>query len=297
MKIRFAVSLGLDSTAVDPFAKELVELERLGFDTVWLADVPLGATLDPIVGLSFAAAATSTLKVGANVVPLGRNPLTLAKSLAQIDQLSQGRLLLSFVVGLDQPGERQALGTVGSNRGRLLEEVTPLLRDWLAGEAVTHGHDGDRYHFDGTPSPGRSYQDPLEIWFGGSGPAALDRTGRLADGWLGAALSPPEALLARQRIEQAATEFGRTIDPEHFGLSIPYAAHEPDARTIESLRSRRPDADLADLLPVGGEHLGRLIARHMDVGMSKFVVRPVGLGADRHAGLGELADLLLPLQT
>ena len=78
---------------------------------MWLSDIPLGATLDPVVGLSFAIAATSSLKLGANVVPLGRNPLTLAKSLAQIDQMSGGRLLLSFVVGLDQPGERQALGS------------------------------------------------------------------------------------------------------------------------------------------------------------------------------------------
>jgi probable F420-dependent oxidoreductase len=269
----------------------------MGFDTVWLSDVPLGATIDPLVGLAYAAAVTSTLKLGANVVPIGRNPLTLAKSLAQIDRLSQGRLLLSFVVGLDQPGERQALGALGTNRGRILEEVTPLLRIWWAGGAVSHGHEQGHYHFSDVRSPSRSYQQPLEVWFGGSGPAALARTGRLADGWLGSAMSPQEALVARQRIEEAAAESGRTIDPEHFGLSIPYATQEPDRRTLELLRARRPDADLEGLIPVGPEHLHRLLAAHVDAGLSKFVVRPVDVDGDRHRALSELADLLLPLQT
>ena len=201
------------------------------------------------------------------------------------------------MVGLDQPGERQALGALGTNRGRILEEVKPLLRTWWAGEPVSHGHEQGRYSFDNVPSPSRSYQQPLEVWFGGSGPAALARTGRLADGWLGSAMSDQEALIARQRIEEAATEAGRTIDPEHFGLSIPYAAQEPDRRTLELLRGRRPDADLAGLLPVGPAQLQRLLAGHVDAGLSKFVVRPVDVDGDRHRALSELADLLLPLQT
>ena len=246
----------------------------------------------------FAAAATSKLKLGANLVPIGRNPITLAKSLAQVDQLSGGRVLLSFVVGLDQPGERQALGTVGANRGALVEEITPLLRTWWAGESVTF--DNGTYRFDRVPSPGTSRQQPLEVWFGGSGPAALARTGRVADGWLGSAMTPLEAGAARQRIEQAAAGAARTIDPEHFGLSIPYATKEPDQRTIDQLRTRRPDADVAQLIPVGPDHLRRLVTEYVDAGISKFVVRPAGPGAsldERLAGLNDLADLLLPLQT
>jgi probable F420-dependent oxidoreductase len=296
MKIRFAVSAGVGTGDLDRFADDVTTIESTGFDTMWLSDVPLGATVDPIVGLSYAAAMTSTLKLGANIVPIGRNPLTLAKSLAQIDRLSSGRLLLSLVVGLDQPGERQALGAVGVNRGQLLEQVTPLLRSWWAGESVNHGHEGS-YQFDNVTLPCKSHQQPLEVWFGGSGPAALVRAGRLADGWLGSAVSPHEAQTARIRIEEVATDSGRWIDPEHFGLSIPYAAHEPDRRTLELLRSRRPDADLEQLLPVGPGRLRDLLVAHVDAGLSKFVVRPVDGGEDRHRALSELADLLLPLQT
>jgi probable F420-dependent oxidoreductase len=297
MKIRFAVAAGVGARDLEPFAADLTEIEALGFDTVWLSDVPLGATIDPIVGLAYAAAATSTLKLGANIVPIGRNPLALAKSLAQIDQMSQGRLLLSFVVGLDQPGERRALGAVGANRGRVLEEVTPLLRAWWAGEPVSHDPELGMYSFDTVASPGRSYQQPLEVWFGGSGPAALARVGRIADGWLGSAMSPQEAEAARRRIEESAAESSRMIDPEHFGLSIPYAAKEPDRRTLDLLRSRRPDADLESLFPVGPEKLRRLLAAHVEAGLSKFVVRPVDMDADRHRALSDLADLVLPLQS
>jgi probable F420-dependent oxidoreductase len=296
MKIRFAISTGIYGSDLTAFGEEVRTIEALGFDTVWLSDIPLGATLDPIVGLSFAAAATSSLKLGANLVPLGRNPLTLAKSLAQIDQLSGGRVLLSFVVGLDQPGERQALGVgTGANRGRLIEEMMPLLRAWWAGESVTY--DGERYHLTDVASPQPSRQQPLEVWFGGSGPAALARTGRLADGWLGSAMSPVESAAARERIEKAAAEAGRVIDPEHFGLSIPYAPREPDQRSIELLRSRRPDADIAEMLPIGPDRLRALLGRYIDAGLSKFVVRSVGTNGNRDAALTELADILLPLQT
>jgi hypothetical protein len=113
-------------------------------------------------------------------------------------------------------------------------------------------------------------------------------------------MSPAEAGVARQRIEQAAREAGRTIDPEHFGLSIPYSATPPDQRTLDQLRARRPDANVADLIPVGPDHLRRLVSGYIDAGLSKFVVRGTGPSArpdDRLAALKEMADLLLPLQT
>jgi alkanesulfonate monooxygenase SsuD/methylene tetrahydromethanopterin reductase-like flavin-dependent oxidoreductase (luciferase family) len=138
----------------------------------------------------------------------------------------------------------------------------------------------------------------LEVWVGGSGPAALARVGRVADGWLGSALTPEEAGRAHRAIEMAAAGAGRFIDPEHFGLSIPYAATEPDSRTVGLLRSRRSShtddrAELSDLLPVGAAQLRELIKRHADFGLTKFVIRPL----DRDASAAALADVLLPLQT
>ena len=151
------------------------------------------------------------------------------------------------------------------------------------------------------PSPGRPASSP---WKCGSAAAARPPWPAPA-GWRTAGWDRPcrhrRPATARQRIEQAAAEAaGRIIDPEHFGLSIPYATKEPDQRTIDQLRSRRPDADVAQLIPVGPDHLRRLVAGYVDAGLSKFVVRAAEPGASpeaRLAGLKDLADLLLPLQT
>jgi probable F420-dependent oxidoreductase len=220
--------------------------------------------------------------------------MLLAKALAQLDQLSDGRVLLSFVPGLNQPGEREALGVAG-DRGAQLDEVIPLIRRWWAGETVDHH--SDRFHFPGVAVRPTPVQQPLEIWLGGIGPKALARTGRLADGWLGAAVTPIEAGAALATIETAAADAGRRIDPEHFGLSIPYARTEPPASTVAALRARRADTDPGELLPVGERALRELVTQLVDQGLSKFVVRPVAPVASWTDELSWLADTLLDLQS
>lgn len=296
MKIRIAVAPGGGSWSTDSYVSLVDGLEERGFDTMWLSDVPLAPTIDPLVGLSFAAARTRRLKLGANVVPIGRNPMLLAKELAQIDQLSGGRLLLMLVPGIGQPQERQALGVSGADRGALLDEVIPLLRRFWSGASVQH--DSERSSFPGITVRPRPLQDPLELWLGGMGPKALQRAGRLADGWLGAALTPAEAGAARRSIEEAAGAAGRMIDPEHFGLSIPYARTAPSAETLARLLQRRPEADPASLVPVGRDRLRSLIEALVGEGLSKFVLRPVtSPAASVEEELDWLASAVLDLQT
>src|ERR1700742_3701388 len=105
MKVRFAVAPGGGAQEGVELLAFAEVLERSGFDGVWLSDVPLAPLLDPLLGLALIAGRTSRLHLGANVVPLGRNPFLLAKELAQLDRLSDGRLLLSFVTGIGAPGE------------------------------------------------------------------------------------------------------------------------------------------------------------------------------------------------
>ena len=295
MKVRFAVGPG-GFLAEERLGSWVEQVERLGFDGIWLSDVPVSPVLDPLVGLAYAAATTSRLRLGANLVPLGRHPYLLAKQLAEIDRLSQGRLLLSMVPGLGQPAERETLGTTGHDRGILLEEAIALMRRWWAGEAVDH-HDS-RWQFSDLGPACRPWQDPLEVWLGGIGPKALARAGRIADGWLGAAVTPTEAGQARQRIEAAASAAGRQIDPEHFGLSIGYAVTAPDDAVLAGLRVRRPDADPRQLVPAGRSALRSHVLALIDEGLSKFVVRPTGApGTDAIDGLDWLADAVLDLQT
>jgi probable F420-dependent oxidoreductase len=295
VKVRIAVAPGGGPWSTDSYLSLVDGLEERGFDTIWLSDVPLAPTIEPSIGLAFAAARTKRLKLGANVVPIGRNPMLLAKELAQIDQLSGGRLLLMIVPGIGSPAERESLGVLGADRGAYLDEIVPLLRRFWSGEHVEHH--SKRFDFPGVVVRPRPVQDPLELWLGGMGPMALQRAGRLADGWLGAALTPVEAGAARVRIEKAAADAGRAIDPEHFGLSIPYARGEPSTETLAVLASRRPDADPAALVPVGREGLRSLIGALVDEGLSKFVVRPASPVTAVGEELDWLADAVLDLQT
>jgi probable F420-dependent oxidoreductase len=298
MKIRIAVTPPAAALDERAFGNYLNDCEQLGFDTLWLSDIPLGPLGDPLISLTYAAAATSRLKLGANIVPLGRNPLWLAKQLAQLDRLSNGRLLLSFVPGLGQPAERAALGYPKAHRGRAVDDIIALLRRWWNGERVSEKL-GD-FTFEDVGVEPRPAQDPLEIWLGGKAPAALSRVARLADGWLTAAMTPEEAGAARSVIEREAARVGRQVDPEHFGISIPFARSEPAEAALTALRKRRDDGDLSQVVAVGAEPLRALVAAHIDAGLSKYVVRPVNAleaNGDWRSELAWLAETVLPMQT
>jgi probable F420-dependent oxidoreductase len=295
MKIRFAVGPHAGSLSAAQMVAFAESLEATRFDGLWLSDLPVAPVLDPLLGLALAAGRTDRLRLGANLVPLGRNPFLLAKDLAQLDQISGGRLLLSFVTGLGQRGERQALGLGDAQRGDVLEEVLGLVRSWWAGEIVDHR--SERWTFDHLAPVARPVQDPLEVWLGGRGPQALDRVGRIADGWLGAQLTPTEAGSARRRIQEAAGRAGREVDPEHFGMSIPYARVAPGAELLGPLAARRPDLDALAFVPVGRTGLRGFIERYVEAGLSKFVVRPLSPVDSWAEEATWLADAILDLQT
>jgi alkanesulfonate monooxygenase SsuD/methylene tetrahydromethanopterin reductase-like flavin-dependent oxidoreductase (luciferase family) len=284
MKVRFAVSVGLSSPDPQQLGAVVEEVERRGFDTLWLSDVPSVPSTEPSLGLAYAAACTRKVRLGANFIPFGLQPYLLAHRLAQLDHLTGGRLLITFVPGLDLPGEREALGTAGRHRGEMMEKLVPdLHRLWADGIPV------------------RPVQQPLEIWLAGAGPDAIRRAGRVSDGWLGSMVSPNRAGQIRQAIQDEAARVGRTIDPEHFGLSIGYARQPEDIDRAVRLRIRRPlpenEADISELVPVGGEALRRLLGQLADHGLSKFVLRPLAPVADWAAELAWLADTVLDLQT
>jgi alkanesulfonate monooxygenase SsuD/methylene tetrahydromethanopterin reductase-like flavin-dependent oxidoreductase (luciferase family) len=202
--------------------------------------------------------------------------------------LSRGRLLLTFVPGLTRGLERDAIGVPVRDRAQAIERTLPRLRRWWAGEAV-----------DGITVTPRPVQDPLEIWLGGLAPASLERCGRLADGWLGAACTPAQAAEAKAAIDTAADMAGRQVDPEHFGISLGYSQVPLDDTQVAALaaRTRNSDVDPRSLVPVGFSAVRERLQSFIDVGLSKFVVRPMGIAPgdlwrDELAGLAAaVADL------
>jgi alkanesulfonate monooxygenase SsuD/methylene tetrahydromethanopterin reductase-like flavin-dependent oxidoreductase (luciferase family) len=133
MKVRFALSVGFGSPDPDLLGSIVTGAESRGFDGLWFSDLPLLPSTDPLLAVAFAAASSRRLKLGVNLVPFGRSPFVLARDLAQLDQLSGGRLLITIVPGLDQPGERAALGIQNADRGRLLDDIILVAALW-AGE-------------------------------------------------------------------------------------------------------------------------------------------------------------------
>lgn len=288
MKVRIAVGLGGAATAATEFADIVAAMAELGFDSLWISEVLTGPGPDPLIALATAAQLNQRLKLGTTMLLPGRHELRLAKSLATLDVLSQGRLLIAFVPGLAFGAEREAIGIPVNERAAAFETTMPRLRQWWAGEAV----DGIRI----TPRP---VQDPLEMWLGGLAPASLDRCGRLADGWLGASCTPREAVVARQRINDAAAAVGRTIDPEHFGMSIGYADAPLDDAQLAAMSARlgNRDVDPCDVVPVGMAALRASIQSFVDGGISKFVLRRIGASPVGPSDLALLADAVGDLQT
>ncbi len=182
MKVRFAVSLDPGKAQPGHLASLVTGAEDRGFDTLWFADVPLVNAVDPTLAVAFAAGLSHRLRLGVDLVPFGHESFVVARQLAQLDQLTDGRLLVTVVRGLDLPGERAALGIAGRDRGRLLDALLPELRTWWAGSTVTVGKGEAAAE---VTLPVLPRQDPLEVWLGGHGPQAVRRAGRLADGWLG----------------------------------------------------------------------------------------------------------------
>jgi alkanesulfonate monooxygenase SsuD/methylene tetrahydromethanopterin reductase-like flavin-dependent oxidoreductase (luciferase family) len=268
----------------------VVAAERLGFDSLWFSDLPMLPSTDPFLAVSFAAATSTKVKLGVNLVPFGYRPFVFARQVAALDRLTGGRLLVTLVPGLDRPGERDALGTTGRHRGRILEELIPNLRVWWAGGEVGPAGNG-ALRLPVTPS-----QSPLEVWLGGSTQAAVRRAGRFADGWLGSLVNPSRAGAIREEIQREAAAAERSVDPEHFGLSVGYARRREDLNRMNPLR-RPIEGPLADVVPVGRNGLRDLIAQLTHEGLSKFVVRPVAPPGNWEGELEWLAGTILDLQT
>jgi probable F420-dependent oxidoreductase len=296
MKVRFGFTCrGQADLALDDFPQLVDDLERLGFDSIWLPELMLNGPFDPLVGLAHAAARTERLKLGAYLIVPGRNPVRLARALANLDRLSGGRLLLIMVLGQPDAPEVMAQHVNKAERGALLEEVIPLLRRLWSGEVVHHT--GPCYQlYDARLSP-MPVQAPLEMWLGGQLPGALRRAGRLGDGWIPGLLTPTEAAEKRGRIEAAAAEAGRTIDPEHFGVNLTYSRGPLPVAVVERLRRRRPDLDPADLVPQSRTALHERVDERLAVGFSKFILRPAAPPTDWTAELETLAADILERQT
>ncbi len=167
-------------------------LDKAGIDAAYVTEHPAPVdtwlasgghqALDPFVALSFAAATTTKLRLHTNLVVLPyRNPWLTAKSVASLDVLSGGRVIMGIGSGYLE-GEFKALNAPFAGRGAVMDEALELMKQIWTGQSVTFA--GTHFQADGNtalPAPLQSPHPP--IWVGGNSDRALRRAVETCDGW------------------------------------------------------------------------------------------------------------------
>src|ERR1700761_5527010 len=217
MKVRFGIGLGLNTPA-DQLAPIVDHLESSGVDSLWFSELVYSPAIDPTVGMAYALARTERLQEGTSVAVLPRrHPGLVAKQLASLAAVAPKRVLPVFGLRSAIPAEREVFVVPDGERAAVFDESLRVLRAVLAEDSASY--DGKFFTVSGAAVSPRPVP-PLDIWVGGSAPSAFRRIGTLADGWLGSFLTPAEAGAGRVAIERAAAEAGRSIEADHFGISL-----------------------------------------------------------------------------
>jgi probable F420-dependent oxidoreductase len=198
--MRFSVGLPVDHVdEPDQFvtgpaiAEMAAAAEAAGFDAVYVTDHPAADVqwleggghhaLDPFVGLAFAAASTTTLRLQTHVfVAAYRNPFLAAKSVATLDALSGGRVLLGLAAGYLRP-EFGALGVDFDERNELLDECIEVMKQvWTEDAVAVEGRHFKARAVTMRPRPASDPHPP--IWVGGNSRRAMRRAVDLGQGWV-----------------------------------------------------------------------------------------------------------------
>lgn len=253
------------------FLKEIAtEAEELGFTGLWVVDAParppgdrLANFYEPLTVLGWLAGVTSRVALGTGVLVLPyRNPVLLARSLAAVDQLSQGRLIVGVGVGHVESENRILGAPPYQERGRVSNEWLRLINTFWTDE---HPEFSGRYvHFESEelyagPRPVQTPRPPIMV--GGASGSAVRRALRLGDGYF-PVIRSIEAM--EQQIAMLGAEAerqGRSLDEfPILALGWTHILDEPGRldgeREALSGTSEQVATDLLRLHELGVKHVG-----------------------------------------
>jgi probable F420-dependent oxidoreductase len=205
--------------------------EQRGFESLWVpehthipvsrrspwpggADLPreYWHTYDPFVALTLAAAATTKLRLGTGIcLVIERDPITMAKEVASLDHLSNGRFLFGIGGGWNAE-EMEHHGTAFKSRWRVLRERVLAMKEiWTKEEAE---YRGEFVKFDkmwSFPKPAQKPHPPIIM--GGDGPTTFDRVLEFCDGWMPIAARTTGLIDKIHALQRRAKEVGRPPIP------------------------------------------------------------------------------------
>jgi len=231
--LAFASSVGTDSQSALEICRTA---EAVGFDSVWGGEHVIrpdqiespypytedGAmpgeaespVPDPLIWLAYVGAAAPSLRLGTCILIVPqRNPLVLAKELATLDHLTDGRVELGLGVGWMRE-EFEALGVPWERRGARNDEYVAAMRAlWAGPHAEYHGEFVD---FDPATCNPRPVNGSIPILVGGDTPAAIRRAARIADGYFPGNTNPEVLAELIRAVEEAAEKEGR--DPSTIAI-------------------------------------------------------------------------------
>lgn len=220
-------------SGIPPVGRSAREAEALGFDGVWVGDhlffhVPL---LECLTTVGYALGATETLRVGTGVLlPALREPVSLARQLATLEVLGEGRLVLGVGVGGEFQPEWAAVNVNMRERGGRTDEFLSLWQQWCTGEPLVY--DGHYWRLETPPMrPLATREHQAPVWVGGRSEAALARTVRMRAGWLGMLASPRRIAEVKEQLNALCA--AEELAPTPLGLIVFVNVGEPEQARAE----------------------------------------------------------------
>jgi probable F420-dependent oxidoreductase len=255
--------------------------EAAGFESLWVADhvvlpdppvpgrpmAPDQRLLDPIVALTFLAAHTTRIRLATGVIILPqRQALVLAKQLASLDVLSNGRLIFGLGVGWCEP-EMRSVGAPFADRGRVADDYLAAMR--AVWSQPKPSYRGPYVSFDGVQAMPRPVQTPTpEIVVGGRTAPAFRRAVTQGHGWYGFGLDVNETQKLVDGLREAGKKYSRPAGLGRLEISVTPPGYDvPDKATRDAYAAAgvdrlilrpRPDMD-ADALERFALETGRAL--------------------------------------
>jgi alkanesulfonate monooxygenase SsuD/methylene tetrahydromethanopterin reductase-like flavin-dependent oxidoreductase (luciferase family) len=241
MAVKFGQLLPIPASPVESLIKIGVRTEKVGLDSVWVADhllmIPMGIVPDAWALLSSIASLTEKVQLGTCVSdPHRRHPAVFAQTVATVDQISKGRV----IVGLG-PGEAmnvEQFGIPWNEPVSRMVEFTEIVRKLWQEDRVTYS--GKFWQIRDGLLQIKPVRNPVPIYFAANGPRTRKLAGEIADGWVPTPRSPELYRKHLREIKEAADNVGRSFDEFEPCLFVYTAIAERHGDALEQLKRIKP---------------------------------------------------------
>ena len=274
---------------LDEFWRAAEEAEAGGFNHLWVGDSPRIAQLDRahadcLTVMAALAAKTRKIKIGTVPLIVGlRNPVLLAHSLATLDVISSGRILLGVSAAPQYKfaeREFEACGVPFRERAGRLDESIRIMRRLWAEESFSY--EGKYHRLKDIGIQPRPVRKTIPIWCAaGDNENALKRAARLGDGWFTVAPTPEIFASRRAKIDNFAHGLGRDLKSFPSTLFATFHLHQSTGKAGEEGWNlaesyyRQPRAQLKHLSPFFGapEECAEKLKKYAAAGLTGVVAR------------------------